>query len=211
MVPERQVHKGQWVEFMREKAAADELSAEQRQQLQAQAADEAAAARQERAERLRRGSLWLAAVILMGLLVGLMIGRVVKGVPNLASVRPTVQAAVAARVIEVRSQHDGSGLELQVLLDRPVAYRRSEESGAVSLRLPGAQLEGAARRGRVQAGGRSLSWRVESRGADVQVLLVGLGPRVEVRERLEAAGERWLLRIEVPLAPPAAVAAPSAK
>lgn len=200
--------------FTQEKAAADELSAEQRRQLQVQAADEAAAARQERVERLRRGSIWLAAVILMGLLVGLMIGRVVKGVPNLASVRPTVQAVAGARVLEVRPQHDGRGLVLQILLDRPLSYRRSEESGAVSLRLPGAQLVGAAQRGRVQAHGRSLSWRVESRGADVQVLLVGLGERLEVRERLEAAGERWLLRIEVPAAAssvPAAVASPPAK
>lgn len=200
--------------FTQEKAAADELSAEQRRQLQVQAADEAAAARQERVERLRRGSIWLAAVILMGLLVGLMIGRVVKGVPNLASVRPTVQAVAAARVLEVRPQHDGRGLVLQILLDRPLSYRRSEESGAVSLRLPGAQLVGAAQRGRVQVHGRSLSWRVESRGADVQVLLVGLGERLEVRERLEAAGERWLLRIEVPAAAasvPAAVASPPAK
>lgn len=186
----------------REKTEAPELAAEQRRQLQAQALEEAAAARQARVERLRRGSLWLAAVILMGLLVGLMIGRVVKGVPNLASVRPTVQAVVAARVLEVRPQHDGRGLVLQILLDRPLSYRRSEESGAVSLRLPGAQLAGAAQRGRVQAHGRSLSWRVENRGADVQVLLVGLGGRLEVHERLEAAGEHWLLRIEVPLAAP---------
>lgn len=195
----------------REKAEAHGLSAEERRQLQAQAQEEAAAARQAQVERLRRGSLWLAAVILMGLLVGLMIGRVVKGVPNLASVRPPVQAEVAARVIEVRPEHDGRGLVLQILLDRPLPYRRSEEGGAVSLRLPGAQLVGAARRGRVQVDGRSLSWRVENRGADVQVLLVGLGERLEVHERLAAAGEHWLLRIEVPSAPPAAVASPPAR
>lgn len=177
-----------------------------------QAVDETAAARRERIERLRRGSIWLAAVILIGLLVGLMIGRVVKGVPNLASVRhPVAQApapaAVAAQVLEVLPQHDARGLVLQILLDRSVAYQRTEESGAVSLRLPGARLAGEAQHGRVQRDGRSLSWRVEAQGAAVQVLLVGLGESLEVRDRLEAAGDRWLLWVEVPLTPPVAEAA----
>ena len=41
-----------------------------------QAVDEAGAARRERTERLRRGLIWLGAVILLGVMVGLMIGRV---------------------------------------------------------------------------------------------------------------------------------------
>ena len=38
------------------------------------AVDEAAARRRERIERLRRGSIWFAAVMLIALLVGMMIG-----------------------------------------------------------------------------------------------------------------------------------------
>ncbi len=171
------------------------------------AVDEAAAFRRERAERIRRGSIWMAAVILIGVLVGLMIGRVVKGVPTLASVTPPAAVAevptpvAAPQVLDVLPQHDARGLLLQILLDRSVPYQRSEESGAVSLRLPGVALAGEAQRGRVQRDGRSLSWRVEAQGTDVQILLVGLGEGLEVRDRLEPAGDRWVLWLEVPLTP----------
>lgn len=143
------------------------------------AVDEAAAARRDRYERIRRGSIWLMAVILIGVLVGLMIGRVVKGVPDLATVTcpvapaPVVQLPV--QVLDVLPQHDARGLVLQLLLDRSVTYQRSEESGAVSLRLKDSQLVGEPQQSRVQREGRSLSWRVENKGADVQILLVGLG------------------------------------
>ena len=167
--------------------------------------DEIAAARRERFERLRRGSIWFMAVIMIAVMVGLMIGRVVKGVPPLGSVSRPVeqpQAVVApAQILDVLPQHDARGLVLQLLLDRGVSYQRSEESGAVSLRLKGAQLPGDLQQGRVQRDGRSMSWRVENKGDDVQVLLVGLGDSLEVRDRLEAAGDRWMLWVEVPLTP----------
>ncbi len=172
-----------------------------------QPVDEAAAARRERNERLRRGMVWLGAVILLGVLVGLMIGRVVHGQIPWGGVMPKreeapavpVSVVVAPRVLEVLPQNDGRTLVLQLLLDRSVPYQRIEESGAVSLRLPGVQLAGQAQSGRVQRGGGSLSWRVEAQGADVQVLLVGMGDGLQVRDRLEPAGDRWLLWVEVPL------------
>jgi len=172
-----------------------------------QAVDEAAAARRERIERLRRGSIWFMAVMLIAVLVGMMIGRVVNGQIPWGGVAPKPAAPVVAapvvsapRLLEVLPQHDARGLTLQLLLERSVPYQRTEESGAVSLRLPGLQLTGEAQSGRLQRNGRSLSWRVEQQGADVQVLLVGLAGELEVRDRLEPAGERWLLWIEVPLA-----------
>lgn len=171
-----------------------------------QAVDEAAAARRERIERLRRGSIWFMAVMLIAVLVGMMIGRVVKGQIPWGGVMPEPAPPVIAapvvsapRLLEVLPQHDARGLTLQLLLERSVPYQRTEESGAVSLRLPGLQLTGEAQSGRLQRNGRSLSWRVEQQGADVQVLLVGLVGELEVRDRLEPAGERWLLWIEVPL------------
>jgi MSHA biogenesis protein MshN len=175
-------------------------------------ADEIAAARRDRFERMRRGSIWFMAVILMALLVGLMIGRVVKGVPTLATVAKPVEQPLAvvprAQILDVLPQHDARGLVLQLLLDRAVSYKRSEESGAVSLRLKGVQLPGELQQGRVQRDGRIMSWRVENKGVDVQVLLVGLGGSLEVRDRLEVAGDRWMLWIEVPLTTPSSTLAP---
>ncbi|MEK1906064.1 MAG: tetratricopeptide repeat protein [Pseudomonas sp.] len=179
-----------------------------------QPVDEAGAARRERSERLRRGLVWLGAVVLLGVLVGLMIGRVVNGQIPWGGNFPkreeavVVPVVVAPRLLEVLPQNNGHSLVLQLLLDRSVPYQRIEESGAVSLRLPGVQLAGQAQSGRVQHDGSSLSWRVDAQGGDVQVLLVGMGDNLEVRDRLEPAGDRWLLWVEVPLAPTPAAEAP---
>jgi MSHA biogenesis protein MshN len=178
-----------------------------------QPVNEEAAARRDKIEVLRRGSIWFGAVMLLAIMVGLMIGRVVNGepespfatpaaVPQPAPVTPPVVAVAAAplpQLLDVLPQNDGQRLLLQLLLDSSVAYQRTEENGAVSLFLPGVQLRGEAHQGRVQGAGRSLSWRVEARGAGVQVLLVGLGDQLQVYDRLEAAGDRWLLWLEVPL------------
>ncbi|MDO9320492.1 MAG: tetratricopeptide repeat protein [Pseudomonas sp.] len=187
-----------------------------------QSVNEEAAARRDKIEVLRRGSIWFGAVMLLAIMVGLMIGRVVNGdpespfatpaqapaaVPQPVQVTPPAVAVAAAplpQLLDVLPQNDGQRLLLQLLLDSSVAYQRTEENGAVSLFLPGVQLRGEAHQGRVQGAGRSLSWRVEARGAGVQVLLVGLGDQLQVYDRLEAAGDRWLLWLEVPLqnAPP---------
>jgi MSHA biogenesis protein MshN len=188
-----------------------------------QPVNEEGAARREKIERLRRGSIWFAAVMLVAVMIGLMIGRVVNGDPPSlfapakpesvatpaavtaavvapAVAAPTAVASVAApQLLDVLPQNDGQRLVLQLLLDSSVAYQRTDESGAVSLFLPGVQLHGEAYQGRVQGPGRSLSWRVEARGAGVQVLLVGLGEQLQVHDRLETAGDRWLLWLEVPL------------
>lgn len=176
-----------------------------------QAVDEAAAARRERTERLRRGLIWLGAVILLGVMVGLMIGRVVNGdPPPFFASEPVANTPVvvpsAPRVLEVLPQNDGRRLLLQVLLDSSVAYQRSEESGAVSLFLPGVQMGAEPYQGRVQKAGRSLSWRVEAKDEGVQILLVGLGEQLQLSDRLEPAGDRWLLWLEVPLQATAAEA-----
>lgn len=166
-----------------------------------QAVDEAGAARRERSARLRRGLLWLGALSLVGLLVGALIFASLRLTPRVAPApAPAVAPApMPAQVLEVLPQHDGQGLVLQLLLDRSVAYVRSEENSSVSLRLSGVQLSGDAQQGRLQRDGRTLSWRVESQGPDVQLLLLGLGDGLEVRDRLEPAGNRWLLWVEVPL------------
>lgn len=171
------------------------------------AVDEVAASRRERYERIRRGSIWFASVVLIAVLVGLMIGRLVRGPQPLpaalAPAEPVLAAPVAApaQVLDVLPQHGTDRFVLQLLLDRSVSYRRIEESGAVSLLLSDVSLPGEPHAGRVQRDGRSLSWRVEQRNGAVQVLLVGLGGEIQASDRLESAGDRWQLWIEVPLAP----------
>ncbi|MBP8185008.1 MAG: hypothetical protein KAX95_03915, partial [Pseudomonas sp.] len=189
-----------------------------------QSVNEEGAAQREKIERLRRGSIWFAAVMLVAVMIGLMIGRLVNGDPPspFASAKPesvatpvavtaaaevapiapapaAVASVAAPQLLDVLPQNDGQRLVLQLLLDSSVAYQRTDESGAVSLLLPGVQLRGEPSQGRVQGAGRSLSWRVEARGTGVQVLLVGLGEQLQVHDRLEPAGDRWLLWLEVPL------------
>jgi len=172
------------------------------------AVDERAAARRGRIALLRQGGLaGLVLVVLLALSVFLY-GRFGGQTPApLAAVEPSALVQ-AVQVLDVLPQHDARGLLLQVLLDRSTPYQRIEENGAVSLRLSGAHWPGEVQSGRVQRDGRSLSWRVENAGADVQILLVGLGDSLEVRDRLEPAGERWMLWLEVPLNPIPAAAEP---
>ncbi|PFG52120.1 MSHA biogenesis protein MshN [Marinobacter sp. LV10R520-4] len=190
------------------------------------AVDETAVAR--RTQR-RRGLIGLALLLLIGLGLWLLLARPDLSAPTPTVPDPTLAAESAlvssaaaplaqsglaadapmlqpAQLLEVLPQHDGRGLILQLLLDRAVSYQRREENGTVSLYLPNVQLNGqlaSDAHGRLQRGGRSLSWRVEAQGQGVQVLLVGLGDDLQVRDRLESAGTRWLLWIEVPIGSPA--------
>ncbi|MDM8348171.1 hypothetical protein P8H27_04590 [Pseudomonas sp. sp1636] len=172
------------------------------------AVDETGAARRVHLAWLLRGLWCLAALVLLGLLA-VLLGRQLGAAAPLAPVAPApvVTEPAAAQLLDVLPQHDSRGLVLQLPLSRSVPYRRTEESGAVSLSLTGVQWSGEAQHGRIQRDGRSLSWDVEAKGDAVQVLLVGLGDQLEVRDRLEPAGDRWLLWIEVPLNAPLVQAA----
>jgi MSHA biogenesis protein MshN len=172
------------------------------------AVDETAAFRRDRSERLRRNMIWFSSLCLIGLLVGMMIGRVVLDFkaddqPALppASTLPAEAplAAVRPQLLEILPQHDAQRFQLQLLLDQSVVYERTEENGAVSLLLKGVQIVGEPAKGRIQRAGSSLSWRVEAQGANVQILLVGMGDQLTVLDRLEAAGSHWQLWLEVPL------------
>lgn len=173
------------------------------------AVDEQGARRRERSRRLRLGLIFSAAVMLIAFLVGVMIGRVSGRLPPplLSDPAPATLPA-AAQLLEVLPQHGERRFVLQLLLDRSVAYQRTDENGAVSLRLPGVSLEGEPRSGRLQQHGGSLSWRVERDGADVLVLLVGLGEALQVADRLEPAGARWQLWLEAQLGEPQEAARP---
>jgi MSHA biogenesis protein MshN len=168
------------------------------------AVDERGAARRDRSARLRRVGIAVLVLVLLLVVGSLLYGRVVGEAPVTTVIPAAIEPSAAlqsVQVLDILPQHDARGLVLQVLLDRSTTYQRVEENGSVSLRLSGAQWQGDVQSGRVQRDGRSLSWRVENAGSDVQILVVGLGDSLDVRDRLEPAGERWMLWLEVPLNP----------
>ncbi len=121
-------------------------------------------------------------------------------VPAAAVATPTVAAEPPIQLLATLPQHGDGRFVLQLLLDRAPAYQRSEQSGVVSLRLPHLRLsDGGPREGRFEHGGRSLNWSLSVLGDGAELLLVGLGDALQVRDRLEPAGERWQLWVEVPL------------
>lgn len=186
------------------------------------AVDEAGAARRKRFQHVRSALIGLALIILIGLPLGVLIDRllepalphsvtampvapvapIVVPVPEAPVVTPSPASIASTHILEVLPQNDGRSLVLQLLLDQSVAYQRIDQSGSVTLSLPGAQLSTQLAadmpQGRLQRDGRSLSWRVQAQGQGVQVLLVGLGD-LQVRDRLEPVGDHWLLWVEVPM------------
>ena len=163
-----------------------------------QAVDEAAALRRQRSALARRW-LVLAAVVVVAAGAGLAVKRWA-AVPERAEAPAAVPASTSVevvRLLDVLPHQEPGRFVLQLLLNRPVSYQRTDEGGAVSLRLSGAALAGEARSGRFEQDGLSLSWRVEARGDEVRVLLFGLTERLDIRDRLEPAGGHAQLWLEV--------------
>ncbi|WP_217476994.1 tetratricopeptide repeat protein [Stutzerimonas stutzeri] len=185
----------------------------ERQQLGSlHAVDEAGAARRGRLTRLWRGVSIMAAIVLLAAALWLLSDRlrpaaepaVVAAPAPVAPaaaepVAPMPEANESTRLLEVLPQNDGRRFLLQLLLDHAVSYERTDTSGSVSFRLEDVRYTGEARSGRIEKDGQTLSWRVEAQGDDVQVLLVGFGDRLSVADRLEFAGDRSQLWLDVPL------------
>lgn len=171
------------------------------------AVDEGGAARRQRNERLRRWVLAGTTVVVVVVALALLAGRnfsVAEAEPEhiaalVEPVAPLAEATPATQLLEVLPQNDGRRFVLQLLLDHSLSYQRTDASGSVSFRLQDVQLAGEARTGRIEKEGQSLSWRIEAHGKDVQVLLIGFGDALSVSDRLESAGDRWQLWLEVPL------------
>jgi MSHA biogenesis protein MshN len=155
---------------------------------------------------LRKGALWLLLLAVLGILAGLGAARFFGAVPVAAAEPVPIPAPAVAptptnRLLDVLPQNDGKRFVLQLLLDQTVAYRRLEENGSVRLSLRDVQLANAEPvSGHVQRDGASLAWRVEQKGNDVQLSFVGLAGDVQLIDRLERAGDRWQLWLEIPLA-----------
>ncbi len=167
--------------------------------LDMQAVDEAAAKRRQRSARLRR---WLLPLAIGALVAAAWVGLFERfaqapAVQESPAAAPVVAAVPATQLLDVLPQQDGGRFVLQLLLDRSISYQRTDEGGAISLRLPDVTLAGGPRNGRVESNGLSLSWRVEQQGDQVQVLLLGMTDRLDVRDRLESAAGHAQLWLEV--------------
>jgi MSHA biogenesis protein MshN len=172
------------------------------------AVDEAAAKRREGYERLRRGLLIVAAVGVLAVALFLLSGRLQPAAqptaaapvvvsPPVEEVAPTPEPVALTRLLEVLPQNDGRRFVLQLLLDRSVSYQRIDTNGSVSFRLSDVQFMGAARTGRIEKEGQTLSWRVEAQDGDVNVLIIGFGDQLNVADRLESIGDRSQLWLDV--------------
>jgi len=167
--------------------------------LDMQAVDETAATRRQRSARLRRWLLPLAIGALVAAASVVLFERFAQApaVQESPAAAPVVAAVPATQLLDVLPQQDGGRFVLQLLLDRSISYQRTDEGGAISLRLPDVTLAGGPRNGRVESNGLSLSWRVEQQGDQVQVLLLGMTDRLDVRDRLEPAAGHAQLWLEV--------------
>lgn len=167
--------------------------------LDMQAVDETAATRRQRSARLRRWLLPLAIGALVAAASVVLFQRFAQApaVQESPAAAPVVAAVPATQLLDVLPQQDGGRFVLQLLLDRSISYQRTDEGGAISLRLPDVTLAGGPRNGRVESNGLSLSWRVEQQGDQVQVLLLGMTDRLDVRDRLEPAAGHAQLWLEV--------------
>ncbi len=123
--------------------------------------------------RLRRR--FFASLVLIGLLVGLMIGRLTTPEP--------------ARLLAVESV--GEGLLLR--FSAPAQYRAQAVEGAYALLL---QARGGERDGQLQVDGQRVRWRIQAVGQDLLLNLVALRPlQVQPSERQEEAD--WLLELRL--------------
>jgi len=178
-------------DMLRDLEARGAASGGHRPFLDMQAVDEAAATRRQRAARLRR---WvpppLVGVALVAAASLVLFERFspIPAVPDAPADAAMTAAVPATRLLDVLPQQDGGRFVLQLLLDRSISYQRTDEGGAISLRLPDVTLAGGPQSGRVESNGLSLSW---------QVLLIGMTDRLDVRDRLEPAAGHAQLWLEV--------------
>ena len=149
----------------------------------------AAACRAEQRQRWRRASILLASVALVGLLVGLMLGRVVN--------RP----APVLAPLQVLAVH-AAELGPELLLNREPVFQRSNQRGAVHVLLPGARLAGGLAQGSLRQGAQRGSWRMEQTPRGVEVLLVSLAGELDVELQSLPHGQQWQLSVQARLLGP---------
>lgn len=139
--------------------------------------------------RRRRALILLGSVVLIGVLVGLMLGRLFNPAPR-APLPTQVQVVLAS----------WQGPELR--LDREPHWQRSDQPGAVRVLLPGARLLGESVRGPLEQGRQRGSWRVQQSPQGVEVLVVSLAGELDVQLLPQAHGKHWSLAVQIRLLGP---------
>lgn len=137
----------------------------------------------------RQTLIWLAAVMLIGLMVGLMAGRLVNPLPAPDDHR------LSWRMVE-----QATGFDLLIRAAGDVSFNRLEHDGAISYRFNGVSLESSSSNGVHSVAGQSLGWRFENREQAVQLLLLSLSTPIEVRHSpLPQVAGRSGIKLEVRL------------
>ena len=196
-------------DMLRDLEARRAAPAERQQLGSLYAVDEAGAKRRERCGQLRRGLLIVAGIGMVAVALFLLSERLRPAepavvpasvvLPSVDEVAPPPAVAATTQLLDVLPQNDGQRFVLQLLLDRSVSYQRVDTTGSVSFRLSNVRFIGEARTGRIEKEGQTLSWRVEAQDGDVNVLIIGLGDRLSVADRLESIGDRSQLWLDVSL------------
>ncbi|WP_120995027.1 hypothetical protein [Stutzerimonas urumqiensis] len=139
-------------------------------------ADEVAHSRATDAERRRLRWQFFGSLVLLGLLFGLMLGRLVDR-------QPTLQG-LAAR--------DG-GLVLHLSGQADI---RDEHRAGVYVVLIEARASGETKRGQLELGGQPVNWQLRETEAGLSLRLIAARP-LTGRWHGEATDDGWQLRIEV--------------
>ena len=157
------------------------------------------AARDDRYLRLRRGIAWFLSVMLIALLVGNLIGRVVKNIPPipLPNRAPDLDKAFPTKILTVQSKTVNNFFFLNVFFEQTPTYQRFKENGADSCVLSNVLLPGQSYRGRFFLQEERFSWWIEQRGDAVHIQLVGLRDEFIVHEYIGARGDKMVLQISV--------------
>lgn len=122
--------------------------------------------------RLRRR--FFGSLVLIGLLVGMMIGRLTTPEP--------------ARLIDVQAFDAGLRLHFNV----PTVYREESIDGAYALLL---QAQGRERAGQLTLNGQNVRWRVQPAEHGLTLHLVALRP-LKVQASAQEEGGDWLLDLK---------------
>lgn len=137
--------------------------------------------------RHRRGRRWFMALMLVALLLGLLLGRLVKGPAHWLE---------HPQLLSVAEQSTPLQLHLQLQLDRPLEYRLERQGDSWRIWLPGVQM-GDAQRGLWRTAQGRLSWQLRPQSDGVQLLLVSLGGPLQVSPQAERNLRGWLLELQM--------------
>ncbi|WP_462381011.1 hypothetical protein [Pseudomonas sp. Marseille-QA0892] len=153
--------------------------------------DEFTDARAAKSARLRRGSVWLVSLITIGLLIGLMIGRIVH--PPARFFEPQSDLA---QLRQVSPSTEDDHLRLTLTFDRqPASFEMTQQAGAVLVRLGGVQVD-APMQGQVE-GPERFSWQLRQAKEDAHLLFVPLSGGLDVIHTAQTAASGWQLSLDV--------------